>query len=99
MHPSQFVAIFGNNPETDWPALTGKDDNSIRRESRNNGHTWFWKMLIFRKPNINVKRTLSNKEVFDEKARSKTWSSSGSGNCRARHSQMEKIVEQNMIIK
>jgi hypothetical protein len=86
MHPSQFVAIFGSSPETGWPALTGRDDNSIRRESRNNGRKWFWNLLFLRNPATNIKRTLGRKEVFNEKARGNTWSSSGSGNCRARHS-------------
>jgi len=99
MHPSQFVAIFGTSPETDWPALTGRDDNSIGRESRKNGHIWFWNLLFLSKTATNIKRTLDRKEVFDEKTSGNTGSSAGSGGCRVRHSQMEKIVKQSMIIK
>jgi len=100
MHPSQFVALLGTSPETGWPALTGRDNNNtIKRESRRNGHLWFWNMLILHKSTTNTKRTLNRKEVFNEKVRSNTWSSSGNGSCRAQHSQMEKIVKQSMIIK
>lgn len=92
MHPHHFVAIFGTSPERDWPALTGRDDNSVARESRKNGHIWFWNLLFQCKTTTNIKRTLDRKEVFNEKVRINTGSSSGSGNCGARHSQMEKIV-------
>jgi len=99
MHPSQFVGIFGTSPKNGWPALTGRDDNSIRRESRHNGRIWFWSLLFSRKPATNIERTLDRKEVFDEKASSNTRSSFGSGSCQLRHSQMEKIVKQSMRIK
>ena len=99
MHPSQFVAIFGTSPDTGWPALTGRDDNSIRRESRNNGRIWFWSLLFSRKPATNIKRTLDRKEVFNEKSSRNTGISLGSSNRRVGHSQVEKIAEQGMRIK
>ena len=99
MDPHHFVAIFGTSSETDWPVLTGRDDNSVERESRKNGHIWFWNLLFQRKTATNIKRTLDRKEVFDEKTSGNTGSSSGSDSCRARYSQMEKIVKQSMIIK
>lgn len=99
MHPSQFVALLGSSPETGWPALTGRDDNSIGRESRNNGRIWFWNLLFLRKPKTTGKRTFNRKEVFDEKDCSDIGRSFGGGSCRTRYSQMEKISKQGVKIK
>ena len=99
MFPSQFVAIFGTSPETDWPALTGRDDNGVGRESRKKDRIWFWNLLFLRKTATTIKQTLDRKEDFDEKTSGNTGSSSGSSSCRTQHSQLEKIVKQNMIIK
>jgi len=99
MDPYHFVAILGSSPETGWLALTGRDNNTVKRESRNNDHIWFWNLLFLRKPAANIKRTLDRKEVSDEKTSSYTGSSAWSSSCRARHSQMENIVKQSTIIK
>jgi len=93
MQPSQFVSILGTSPEKDWPALTGRDNNSVRRESLNNGRVWFWNLLFLRKTTTNNKQNLDWKEVSNEKSSDNAGSSSGSSGCRARHSQMEKIVK------
>ena len=97
MHPSQFVSILGNNPEKDWPALTGRDDDIERRESINNGRVWFWNLSFLRKTATNKKQIIDWKEVSSEKSSDNAGSSSGSSGCRARHPQMEKIIEENII--
>jgi hypothetical protein len=92
MHPSQFVALLSSNPETDWHALTGRDNNTIKNKSHKYGHIWFWNMLFSHGPVTDVKRTLDSKEVFHEKGCGSTGNGFGNGGCRAWHSQMEKTV-------
>ena len=99
MHLYHFVALLGTSTETDWPSLTGKDDNGIKKESRNASCIWFWRLLFSCKSATNIKQILDRKEAFDEKDCGNTGSSSGGGLCRVRHSQMEKIAEQGMKLK
>jgi hypothetical protein len=72
--------------------MTGRDENSKRRESLTNSNIWLWNLLFLLRPATNVKRTSNSKGVFDEKDCSFTGSSSRSGSCRAQHSQMEKTA-------
>ena len=100
MHPYHFVALRGTSPETAWYVLTGRDNNkTMKRESCRNCHIRFRDLLLLHKPVTDIKQAFNRKEVVHEEVRSNTWSSSGSGVCRVRYSQMEKIGKQSMRIK
>jgi hypothetical protein len=67
MLPSQFVAILGTSPETDWPALTGRDENCVGRESRKNGRIWFWNLLFLRKLRLTLNKLLIGRRILMKK--------------------------------
>ena len=89
MHLYHFVALLGTSIETDWPSLTGRDDNGIKKESRNGVRMSFWRLLFSRKSANNEKQILDRKEAFEEKDCGNTGSSSRGGFCRVRHLHME----------